>query len=74
MTRANPNVTLRGDHNECPGCGQLFNSTRAFEKHRTGSHEGGQRRCLTVEQMEAIGMAKNADGWWVTALREQNVG
>jgi hypothetical protein len=68
--RKNPDVVLRGDHNECPTCGELFNSSKAFEKHRTGDHAGGQRRCLSIEAMQAIGMAKNADGWWVTELRE----
>ena len=71
MTRANPDVSLRGDHNECPGCGQLFNSGKAFDKHRNGSHAGGGRHCLTPDQMRVIGMDKNKGGWWVTSLREE---
>jgi len=70
--RANPDVALRGEHNECPGCGQLFNSMKAFEKHRTGSHTDNGRRCLTVAQMEAIGMMRNAHGWWITEQRSQH--
>lgn len=61
--RANPGVQLRGDRNECAGCGELFNSTHAFEKHRTGSH-GINRRCLTVDEMVSAGMVKGADGFW----------
>jgi hypothetical protein len=62
--RANPNITLHGDHNECPGCGLLFNSTRAFDRHRRAG------RCLNQEEMQAVGMNKNTTGWWVTELRK----
>jgi hypothetical protein len=72
MTRRNPSVTLRGDRNECPGCAEVFNSTAAFDKHRTGKFgkapEDGGRRCRTVAEMEQIGMAKNAAGFWCTQL------
>lgn len=57
---------LRGDRNQCPGCGEYFNSTFAFEKHRTGQH-GVDRRCLTPEEMRAKGMDMNAAGFWVSA-------
>ncbi len=60
--------TLRGDHNQCPGCGLLFNSTAAFDKHRTGPMSN--RRCLEPDEMRARGMAQNAEGWWVGKLRE----
>lgn len=66
-------MTLRGDHNQCPGCGALFNSTKAFEKHRVGPHEGNGRRCLDDKEMRARGMAKNVSGWWVSSLREKTV-
>lgn len=69
--RKNPGVVLRGDHNECPACGELFNSTKAFDKHRIGAH-GVNRQCMEPDHMIAIGMAKNADGWWVTSLREMS--
>jgi hypothetical protein len=57
--------TLRGDHCRCTSCGEYFNSTKAFDKHRRGSYP--ERRCLTPEEMLAIGMSKNAGDWWVTA-------
>ena len=61
---------LTGDHNCCPTCGEYFNSTRAFDKHRTGDFEPrSSRRCLTTGEMSAIGMARNGGGWWVTKLR-----
>ena len=56
-------VTLRGDRNQCAGCHELFNSSHAFEKHRTGEH-GIDRRCLTADEMLAKGMHKGADGFW----------
>ena len=62
-------VGLVGDRNECPSCDELFNSTFAFDKHRTGEF-GLNRRCLTAEEMLAKGMAKNCAGFWVTKLME----
>lgn len=56
-------VTLRGDRNQCAGCDELFNSTHAFEKHRTGEH-GKDRRCMTRDEMLARGMVLGADGFW----------
>jgi hypothetical protein len=47
----------------------LFNSTYAFECHRTGEHAGGARRCLSPEEMVAKGMEKNAGGWWISSAR-----
>jgi hypothetical protein len=74
--RANPNVKLSGDRNECPGCGELFNSSAAFDAHRTGKFgklpEHGGRRCRTVEEMTQRGMEKNAAGFWVTELQPQD--
>lgn len=63
-----PKLTLRGDRNQCPTCRLYFNSTHAFEKHRTGTY-GIDRRCLTVPEMEAKGMTINKDGFWMTKSR-----
>ena len=59
-------MTLHGDRNQCCGCGEYFNSTFAFDKHRTGEH-GKDRRCLSPEQMKEIGMAVNSAGFWISA-------
>lgn len=59
---------LRGDKNQCPGCHEYFNSTGAFEKHRTGKF-GVDRRCRTSEEMTALGMVKKEDGFWITSLK-----
>lgn len=56
---------LRGDRNQCPTCSEYFNSTKAFDRHRTGRF-GVDRRCRTVAEMVAVGMVKNPDGFWVT--------
>lgn len=63
-------MKLTGQRNECPSCELFFNSNAAFDKHRTGDH-GKDRRCMTVDEMLAKGMAQNATGWWVTALNPQ---
>ena len=56
-------MQLRGDRNQCQGCKQYFNSTHAFDKHRTGDH-GKNRRCLTSDEMIAKGMILGDDGFW----------
>jgi hypothetical protein len=58
-------MRLTGDRNQCPSCLLGFNSTPAFDKHRTGPFDGG-RRCLTEAEMLAKGMAKASSGFWVT--------
>lgn len=60
---------LRGDRNQCPTCNEFFNSTLAFEKHRTGKF-GIDRRCRTVGEMEIKGMSKNDAGFWITKKSE----
>lgn len=63
---------LRGDRNQCPTCGTYFNSTHAFDTHRTGKYgkkvgDGtylpSSRRCLTHAEMEEKGMFES-NGWW----------
>lgn len=54
---------LRGDRNQCQGCRRYFNSSAAFDKHRTGDH-GKDRRCMTDEEMTAKGMYLHEDGFW----------
>jgi len=63
-------MKLSGDRNECPTCGLYFNSSVAFDRHRTGDF-GKDRRCMTLDEMKARGMAVNASGYWVTALNPQ---
>jgi hypothetical protein len=58
-------MQLRGDKNQCQGCTEFFNSTYAFDKHRTGLH-GIDRRCLTTTEMQAKGMIKRDNGFWVS--------
>lgn len=59
-------MNLSGDRNHCQGCKEFFNSSFAFDKHRTGDF-GKDRRCLTVAEMEAKGMSKNAAGFWISS-------
>jgi hypothetical protein len=54
---------LRGDRNQCQGCKEYFNSTGAFDKHRTGKHVI-DRRCMTKDEMLAKGMVLRDDGFW----------
>ena len=54
---------------QCAVCHEYFNSTAAFDKHRTGDY-GTDRRCRTPFEMTEAGMAVSQRGWWVTSLRE----
>lgn len=63
---------LSGQRNQCPTCSEYFNSNAAFSKHRHGDF-GIDRRCMTVEEMQAKGMAVNRAGFWVTALMPESV-
>ena len=61
-----PNLSARSDRCVCRACGEHFNSTFAFEFHRTG--DWTQRRCRDREEMRSIGMRLN-DHSWVSAGR-----
>lgn len=56
---------LHGKRNQCSGCKQYFNSNTPFEMHRTGKY-GVDRRCRTPEEMTALGMSVNDDGFWIS--------
>jgi len=66
-------VKLSGDRNQCQECKEYFNSTAAFDKHRTGSF-GVDRRCKTPEEMYNAGMAHNQHGFWITAVNPMYAG
>jgi hypothetical protein len=66
-------MKLTGDRNQCQGCKQYFNSTHAFDKHRTGEHEGNNRRCMTPFEMTAKGMFVGSDGFWRGSAMPQHL-
>jgi len=55
--------TLHGRQCRCTGCGERFNSIAAFDRHRIGT--GGERRCMTPDEMRAAGMRRNRLGRWI---------
>ena len=65
-------MKLSGDRNQCRGCGAYFNSTFAFEKHRTGEFSK-DRRCLTSDEMAGKGMSKNAAGFWISSAMPADI-
>jgi hypothetical protein len=68
-----PRRTLRGLRNQCPACGEFFNSGTAFELHRI-TDATGARRCETPAEMVDKGMAINADGFWVSKVDQRPAG
>jgi len=59
-----PRRKLRGDRNQCAACLEYFNSSKAFDQHRTGLFNG-TRRCLTVVEMQAKNFSKTKDDFWL---------
>jgi len=59
-----PGRRLKGDRNQCPACHEYFNSSNAFEQHRTGLFNG-TRRCLTVDEMQVKSFGKTNDDFWL---------
>ncbi len=63
-------LRLTGSRCQCMGCGDWFNSTSTFDRHRAGTFAPrgvwlGQRRCLTADALRAKGWARNAAGYWI---------
>jgi hypothetical protein len=64
-------ASLRGARCQCRSCEQQFNSSYAFERHRTGRYDIAAPRfgrgCLTEAEMIDNGMARNRDGFWISS-------
>lgn len=54
----------------CPSCGEYFLNERAFDRHRTGSHETGDRRCTATPHMSDAGLELDPRGYWRLPKRE----
>jgi hypothetical protein len=63
-------VKLIGSRYQCSACCEYFNSTAAFDQHRTGSYTPLQRRCLSPDEMRARGMLHNAAWFWITEINQ----
>lgn len=72
IRRSENTKKLTGQRNQCPTCLEFFNTNSGFDKHRTGDHTHGKRRCLSVAEMEAKGMKLNAGGFWIQPVRESS--
>lgn len=64
-----PMLPIGSDKCLCTSCGLYFNSTYAFDNHRTGSYGNG-RRCRTADELRARGCSLNATGHWITSSRD----
>jgi hypothetical protein len=50
--------------NECASCGEVFSSVSWFDLHRIGDHAKKTRRCLSINEIKALGMIKDGKGCW----------
>jgi hypothetical protein len=67
---ASTKPTLTGNRCQCSACGEYFNSSTAFDRHRVGSFQHRTRRCLSIPEMTARGFCKNPAGFWMTESRK----
>jgi hypothetical protein len=63
----NPMLPFGTDKCQCPTCKEYFNSTYAFDKHRTG--KWGERRCLSLADMQSAGWSVSPSGHWLSPRR-----
>lgn len=55
---------LTGCRCQCCACGEYFGSVDVFDRHMVGEH-GVNRRCLSGDEMSALGWARNQRGFWI---------
>ena len=67
---------LTGSRCRCQACGELFNSTVAFARHRVGpwTDRGARRRCPSSIELIHAGWSRNAAGFGVTETRVARLG
>lgn len=61
------NKNLGQSRCQCAACDQYFNRVSTFDKHRKGDYSS--RRCLSPDEMQALGWRCNDAGFWITASR-----
>lgn len=61
-----PMLPHGSDKCKCAACGEYFNSTYAFDKHRYGPYTSG-RNCGSRDQMMGMGMVQAPSGHWVSS-------
>ena len=66
-TLAKVKIKYNSEVNQCPTCGEVFESIYAFDYHRTGK-VGVNRRCLTISEMLGKGMEKNKYDRWISSI------
>lgn len=58
----------------CPACWEKFTGTTPGDMHRVGKHHiftgPERRRCLSVDEMRALGMVQNSRGAWMTRAKQ----
>ena len=67
LINGKPKIKIKeySEVNQCPTCGEVFESVYAFDYHRTGEFNK-DRRCRTIEEMLQKGMIKNRFDRWVS--------
>ena len=57
---------LTGNRCQCAACGECFNSTSTFDRHRVGDFSTPtSRRCRTPAELILRGWSRNVRGFWI---------
>ncbi len=59
-----PKLTPGSARCQCGVCGLYFTHASSFSKHRVGLLGTRSRRCLTEEEMKAVGFVLQVAGYW----------
>lgn len=57
-------VPVFGPRAQCWDCGRVFAGGYSFAIHRVGRFEPDERRCLSADEMSAVGLDPKVDGAW----------
>jgi len=57
---------LTGSRCRCTSCGDYFNSTSTFDRHRAGDYDSrASRLCLSSAELILRGWSRNSGGFWI---------
>lgn len=58
------------DKHRAGSYGEAVYAPDDLKRKRPVGQAPATRHCLPLEEMEALGMSKNAQGWWITSAYE----
>jgi len=56
---------------KCGGCCGTYYGMGAWDRHRTGTYTPDERRCRSADEMRALGMWTDDNGWWHLPAKDE---